>query len=205
MYFDNLDSSELPHLIYSILLLAALVSSFIFRSNLKLFKLVKQVLLWILIGLTIIVLYSFRYDFYNLKNRIITELFPSKAVMINDRQFSVNSSQNGHFYVYLNVNDAPIKFMVDTGASDLVLNAKDAKKVGIDINKLRFSKSYQTANGIILVASTHVKEIEISGLKFYDAPVSVSNVDMGISLLGIRFLQKFKKYEFYQNKLILTY
>lgn len=205
MGLDNLGSDELPHFIYLILLLTILVSGFIFRSTLKVSDLVKQASLWLLIALAVIIIYSFRYDFYNLKNRIAAELFPSRAIMVGNRQISINIANDGHFYIDLKINYQTVRFMVDTGASDLVLNIKDAKRIGININKLSFSKPYRTANGMIWGAVTHVREIDISGLKFYDAKISVSNADMGVSLLGMDFLRRFKKYEFYQDQLILTY
>jgi predicted aspartyl protease len=35
--------------------------------------------------------------------------------------------------------------------------------------------------------------------------VSINSGDMGTSLLGMSFLQRFEKYEFYQDRLVLTY
>ena len=202
----NLNSDELVNLVYLILLLGFLVSGFLVRNNLKISDLAKQALLWILITLTIIVIYSFRYDFYNLKNRIIAELFPDRVVAIDDNHLSINISNDGHFYIYLKINRQPVRFMVDTGASDLVLSLSDARRLGINIKNLSFDRRYETANGTIFGASTYVQEIEVtSNLKFYDVPVSVNSANMDVSLLGMRFLKQFKKYEFYQDKLILTY
>jgi predicted aspartyl protease len=39
---------------------------------------------------------------------------------------------------------------------------------------------------------------------FYDVPASVNSAEMGTSLLGMSFLRRFKKYEFYRDKLILS-
>ena len=94
--------------------------------------------------------------------------------------------------------------MIDTGASDLVLSLKDAKKVGIDVRKLNFNKRYQTANGVTYGASVSLDQVEFGGVKFGNIPASVNNSQMGTSLLGMSFLRNFKKYEFYRDKLILT-
>ena len=87
----------------------------------------------------------------------------------------------------------------------MVLNQKDARKIGINAKNLVFNRIYQTANGKSYGASVILNKVEINGLIFKQVPASVNSGNMGISLLGMRFLRNFKKYEFSQNKLILTY
>ncbi len=201
----NLSSDDIGNLIYLIALLAFIASGFLFKSKIKTSKILKDLFLWFLIILFIVVLYSFRHDFSNIKNRLKSELFPSHGVRISDNQISINISQNGHFYLHLKVNNKNIKFMIDTGASDIVLSQIDAKKAGINLNNLSYNKIYQTANGKTFGASVTLDNVELNGVIFYDIPASVNNSNMGTSLLGMRFLRNFKKYEFYQDKLILTY
>jgi aspartyl protease family protein len=205
MGFYNLSSSELGNFIYLILLLVALVSSVILRSHLKSSELVKQAFLWLIIILFIIVAYSFRYNFYDLKSRLITELLPSKIIKINENQFQIRIADDGHFYIDLVINDKPVRFMIDTGASDIVLSEIDARRIGINVNNLSFNKRYQTANGFVYGAGVTLKEIKITDIVFYNIPASVNDSNMGTSLLGMSFLKQFKKYEFYQDRLVLTY
>jgi len=94
--------------------------------------------------------------------------------------------------------------MIDTGASDISISLKDAKKIGVNIKNLEFNKRYQTANGIALGASISLKEMEVGEIKFFDLTASVNGGDMNNSLLGMSFLKRLKKYEFYQDQLILT-
>ncbi len=204
MSFDNLSSSDWPHFVYLSLLLLALASSVIFKSHLSASQLLKQMLGWVIIILVILVGYSFRYDFIALKNRVSRELFPSKIVRVGERQIAINISNDGHFYIDLKINSEPVRFMVDTGASDIVIGLADAKRVGIDIKNITSFRRYQTANGSIISGIAKVREIELDGIKFYNVTVSVNNQDMGTSLLGMSFLERFEKYEVYQNRLILT-
>lgn len=94
--------------------------------------------------------------------------------------------------------------MVDTGASDINLSLSDAKKVGIDVDNLSSFRRYQTANGTIVSGLARVKTIQVADITFKDVGVSVNNRDMGTSLLGMSFLRRFEKYEFYEDRLILT-
>jgi aspartyl protease family protein len=95
--------------------------------------------------------------------------------------------------------------MIDTGASDIMLSISDAKKIGINTNNLIFNRPYQTANGRSFGASIKLKEVEISGIKFKDIYASVNEGDMGVALLGMSFLRRFSKYEFFQDRLVLTF
>ena len=116
----------------------------------------------------------------------------------------INLSQDGHFYLNVKINNVPVRFMIDTGASDIVLNLDEAKRVGIDVKKLRFDKTYQTANGKSFGAMVVLDEITVADVIFRKVSASVNSAEMGTSLLGMRFLRQFKKYEFYQDKLVLT-
>ena len=94
--------------------------------------------------------------------------------------------------------------MIDTGASDVVINLAQAKKIGINIKKLKFNKLYQTANGISKGATTKIAKLEFASINFKNIPISINSGNQSSALLGMSFLRKFKKYEFYSDKLILT-
>ena len=201
----GLDSDDTVNFIYLVLLLILLANGVLFNSKIKKSEVLKQLFLWLIIALVIIVIYSFRFEFIGIKNRIAGELFPGKAQSLGNNQISINISDDRHFYINLKVNGKNVRFMIDTGASDIVLNESDAKRIGIDLSKLSYNRIYQTANGKSLGAMAIVETIELNGLMFYDVGVSINNSDMGTSLLGMSFLRNFKRYEFYQDKLILTY
>ena len=205
MNINNIDSSQYPNMVYLSLLLVLLVSSFISSRKFKTSTIIKQATLWSVIALIALIIYSFRHDFYQIKNRVTTELFPNKIMQINEKQIAITVSNNGHYYIEIKINQHPITFMVDTGASDIVLNLSDSKKVGINFDKIYSFKKYQTANGSITSGLTQIKEMELGKIKFYNVDVSISDRDMGTSLLGMSFLNRFKKYEFYQDRLVLTY
>jgi aspartyl protease family protein len=202
---QNLNSDETGNFIYLIILLAFIASGFLFKGKIEASKAAVHLFVWTIFILILVSLYSFRHDFFNLKDRITSELFPARAMRIDRDKLSIQASKNGHYYINLNVNYKKVKFMIDTGASDIVLNQEDAKKANINMNDLSYTKIYQTANGKSMAASTIVDSIEISGVIFHNVRVSVNQSDMGTSLLGLSFLKKFKKYEFYQDQLILTY
>src|SRR5688500_14665301 len=44
---------------------------------------------------------------------------------------TVLESIGGHFYADVEVNDQPVRFLVDTGATTVALSEKDAARIGI--------------------------------------------------------------------------
>ena len=94
--------------------------------------------------------------------------------------------------------------MIDTGASEVVIDKKLAIKLGIRIDNLFYDKIFRTANGNVAGASIYFDEIDISGIKFYNVPASITNSILPNPLLGMSFLKRFQKYEFFRDKLILS-
>jgi len=199
-----MENNDLSQIVYLVILILIMSYGMISRKEMPLKKIVKYFLIWSLIGLIIIALYAYRFEFNNFKERISGEINPSSAQLNQQGQLIINISDDSHFYVKILINKKPILFMVDTGASDIVLNLQDAIKIGVNPKNLIFNRQFQTANGRVLGASIILKEVEISGIKFKDVKASVTNGEMGVNLLGMSFLRRFGKYEFYQDRLILT-
>jgi len=203
MNFNNLNEGDWQNLVYLLLLLAVLIPR-IFSKNIPLEKVLKYLAIWSLVGLVVIVIYSYRYEFNDFKSKILGSVNPSSAIINQNGEIVLNMSQDGHFYIDTKINGFDVRFLIDTGASDMVISLKDAKKVGIDVDNLLFNKIYQTANGKSFGANVVLDEVEITDKKFYKVNASVNNAEMGSSLLGMSFLKKFKKYEFYRDQLILS-
>ena len=199
-----MDNNEWVNILYLMLLLAFIASSIFTRGNMPFLKAVKYFSIWAAIAMFIIILYSFRFDFLEVKTRLVGVLNPSHIQVNSSDKIIINMSYGNHFYANVKVNNQNIRFMIDTGATDMVLSLRDAKKAGINIAKLIFNKPYQTANGISYGASVVLKDVKFGNLNLKNVRASVNSADMGVSLLGMSFLRNFKKYEFYQNKLILT-
>lgn len=196
-------SNHGAELLYSLLLLAFLLTSFAGRK-IKFSKIIKYSSYWIGAALVFIIIYSYRFELLEVKSRVLGEINPRQARANNNGQIIINLAKDGHFYVNVKINKVPVLFMIDTGASDVVIATNDAKKIGLNIANLQFNKPYQTANGTSFGAGAIAQEIEFASVKFNNVPISVNSANMGTSLLGMSLLRKFKKYEFYRDKLVLT-
>ncbi len=160
--------------------------------------------MWIAFALVALVLYSYRFEIIEAKDRVLSNLFPSKAINKNQQQLTINVSQDGHYYLNVKIKNQTVRFMIDTGASEMAIDKNLATKLGYDLQNLHYDKIFQTANGQAYGASIYFDEVDVSGIKFYNVIGSITNSDLATPLLGMSFLQKFYKYEFYRDKLILT-
>jgi aspartyl protease family protein len=203
MDYNAITSHEWSNVIYILILVALLIMGFS-RKDLPIKKIFEFTGLWIVFALVALVLYSYRFEFFEVKDRVLSDLFPSKAINKNHKQLVLNIAQDGHYYLNVKIKNNEVRFMIDTGASDVVIDEKIALKLGYDLKKINYNKVFQTANGQSYGASISFDEVDVSGVKFYNVQASITNSDLVIPLLGMSFLQKFYKYEFFRDKLILT-
>jgi len=103
----------------------------------------------------------------------------------------INRAADGHFHLTLGLNGHPVEFMVDTGASRMVLSIADADRIGIDHTELAFSNRAQTANGIVRTAPIRIDEVRFGQAVDRDVPAEVSGGAMPGSLLGMSYLSRF--------------
>ena len=117
----------------------------------------------------------------------------------------VRAGRNGQFMVDAIVDGVEIRFLVDTGASSVVLTAEDAERLGYRLDGLEYSERYQTANGEILGAPVILPELRIGDLEIEDVRSSVIRAPLSTSLLGMTFLSRLESFEVRAEGLILRW
>jgi aspartyl protease family protein len=198
--------SDYPNLIYLGLILIFLIINFLSNNKDGFFTIIKYLSIWIIITLLAIISYSYRYELQMAKEKVTRELLPGTSTHDRrSRKIILTRAKDGHFYLNTIINKQKIRFLVDTGASDVALSLQDAKKIGIDFNRIKFDKIYSTANGQTKGASINLNHLIINNVKFKNISASVMSSNMGVSLLGMTFLNRLKKIEFKSNSLILYY
>lgn len=97
---------------------------------------------------------------------------------------------DGHFYADAQVNGATIRFLVDSGASAVVLNRTDAQRAGITASAGEFTAEAQAASGLVKLKPVTIDRIAIGPVSAKDVTGAVAETDMPISLLGQSFLAR---------------
>ena len=96
----------------------------------------------------------------------------------------------GHFFADAIVNGQPMRFVVDTGASVVVLLAADAQRMGIDWRKGR-QAMMQTANGPTTGYLVKLQSVRVGGIELQNIDGVVIEQGLGaFGLLGMSFLNR---------------
>ncbi|CFX33634.1 Histidine kinase [Candidatus Filomicrobium marinum] len=164
---------------------------------------VRHLGIWLVIGLLLIVGYTYRNDVSMVANRVAGELLPPGETMTVTRNgdgpasVRIRQRKDGHFTARAKVNGAHLFMLVDTGASTVVLKPADAERAGIDTSTLSFTIPVRTANGTGFAAPVRLRSVSIG-------PIALDNVEalvakpgaLNESLLGMSFLRRLRSYEF---------
>ncbi|MBE9556136.1 MAG: TIGR02281 family clan AA aspartic protease [Proteobacteria bacterium] len=185
----------------AILLLVA--SGILGSRTMNVKKAVRDIAIWVAILAGLVALYGFRYELETLGLRIAGELEPSRGNQTTSGEMLYRRSADGHFYIDATVNRQLIRFLVDTGASDIVLSPADAERAGFNRSELLFNQQYQTANGIGWGAPVVLRSIQAGTIRFNGVAASVNDAPMSESLLGMSFLDRLSGFEVRGDSLIL--
>jgi aspartyl protease family protein len=127
---------------------------------------------------------------------------PGADPAVNTLVYPANRA--GHVIVDAVVNGAPMRMLVDTGASFVTLTPADARAAGIAAGQLVFNRRASTANGFVRMATVTLREIRLGQLSLNDVPAAVLE-NLNLSLLGMSFLERLNSYEMRGGKLTITW
>ena len=171
------------------------------KWNRPLPKVARDAAIWLGILLVLIMGYSLRDDLGH--NRLLSELLPSHAQDNKDGTLIIHASEDGHFHIEAIIDGTPMRFLIDTGASDIVLSPQDARRAGFDTAMLDYRHPYATANGMGSGAWITLGTLEIGSIALRKIPASVNKAWMDESLLGMSFLRRLSGFRVEGSKLIL--
>ena len=154
--------------------------------------------------------YAARYADRATENPAVTQaavLQPSyepREPSSSGRSLMVDSDRQGHFQVEARVDGRFIDFVVDTGASLVVLRESSAAIAGIRPQPRDYTATAVTANGKIKAAQAKIDRIEIGGITVFNVPAMVlPDEALSKNLLGVSFLSRLRRYEYANGRLLL--
>ena len=172
---------------------------------------VRDLLTWTLVALLLVAGYSYREEIFSLGHRVVGELLPpgsalrsSEAQVEGERSVRIRRRPDGHFIAKTQVNGVSLTMLIDTGASTVVIKPADAQRLGIEVDRLKYTVPVQTANGTTYAAHVRLRNLTLG-------PISLNDVDALVAkpgtlkenLLGMSFLSRLRSYEFTRDYLTL--
>ncbi len=186
----------------SLLILAVVGGSFILHRRMAMNNVLRNLSLWTGIAGVVFIAYSFRDEAAGLGIRLMSEINPGAGQNSGD-EIRFPKSSNGHFVVETWISGEPVRFLVDTGATDIVLSPRDAERLGFDLSSLQYSKVYNTANGQVQGAPVELSQLQLGPIYMENVRATVNGADMNQSLLGMSFLNRLSAYSVSGDYLVL--
>jgi aspartyl protease family protein len=192
-----MDTFDTGQLIYLVLLLLMVVGWAVASRRTSWNKTLQYAAVWGLIILGAVAAVGLWDD-------ISRASMPYQASVVGENTISVPRSRDGHYYLTLKVNDADVRFVVDTGATDIVLTRDDAVRAGVDVDALDFLGRASTANGEVATASVRLDRIALGPVEDRNVHAVVTGGEMFGSLLGMGYLQHWGSISIARDTLTLT-
>jgi aspartyl protease family protein len=165
-------------------------------------NLARDAVTWVALGIGLVTLYAYKDELMPIAARVVGELVPGTAMTVEESaggltEVRLRRRLDGHFTANVEVNGTPVSMIVDTGATSIVLRPQDARKAGIDVDKLTFRVPVLTANGRTMAARVHIDKVGIGPLDRQKVEALVAQPGaLTQSLLGMSFLSRLRSYEF---------
>ncbi|MDO5087610.1 MAG: TIGR02281 family clan AA aspartic protease [Comamonadaceae bacterium] len=106
------------------------------------------------------------------------------------RRIVLTADSRGHFVTQGSINNRPVQFMVDTGATTVALGQAEADRLGLDYRRGR-PVMMHTANGATRGWLLKVQALRVGDVTAHDVDTVVVPLPMPAALLGNSFLNQF--------------
>jgi aspartyl protease family protein len=177
-----MDPNDLPRLVYLVLLLAVIGGYFFVESRGRIGKRAQQAAIWGLIFLGAVAIAGLWSD-------VRRAALPGEA-LVKGGTIEVPVAEDGHYYLAAEVNGEKVLFVVDTGASDIVLSQRDATRAGLNPAGLAYFGTATTANGRVSTAPVTLDRFVVGGVEETGVPAVVNSGALDTSLLGMSWLSR---------------
>jgi aspartyl protease family protein len=135
---------------------------------------------------------------------VVQQAYEPRGATTSGRSLMLEADRLGHFQVEARIDGRHVDFIIDTGASLVVLRESDAARVGIRPRPRDYTATAVTANGKIKAARASIDRIELGGITVFDVPAMVlPDEALAKNLLGVSFLSRLRRYEYANGRIVL--
>ena len=163
----------------------------------------RDMLTWTLLAFELVAGYSYRENLLAVGHQVLGELLPpgtalrAHSQIEGERSVRIRKRADGHFMVHTEANGVRLQMLVDTGASTVVLRPEDGRRLGFEVEGLRYTVPVQTANGTTYAASIRLRSLSVGKIRMNDVEALVAKRGtLRENLLGMSFLNRLNSYEF---------
>ena len=179
-----MDGDQAARVLYLGILMVSVGGWLLIEYRSRLGTALRTLMAWALIFLGLAAGYGLWTD---LRRDVIPNQFTG-----TEGQIEIPRAFDGHYYLTLEIDGTPLRFLADTGASNIVLSPADAARLGFDPGNLRFLGEAMTANGVVRTAVVTLKDVRLGPVTDTNLTAYVNQAPMQGSLLGMDYLGLFR-------------
>jgi aspartyl protease family protein len=142
----------------------------------------KAGLAWVAIFAALFAVFSFRFEFIGIWERVKADISGAGGQSVSSEAIELRRQDDGHYWLMVDINGKPVRFMVDSGATMTAINATTAKEVGVEADGYPIILS--TANGRVAAKRANVQSLTVGPHRIENHPVVVSERFAGQRLLA---------------------
>ena len=195
-------SEDGPSLIWGVVCMLLLVSSLAAR-RLPMGQLAKMALAWVAIFAAFFAVFSFRFEFITIWDRVKADFAGTAGQTISGEAIEIKRQDDGHYWLQVEINGNPVRFMIDSGATTTAINAETAADTAVNVDASGYPVIIDTANGQVTAQRGVVQRFEVGPYKLNDHNVVVSDSFGDTNVLGMNFLDSMKSWKVEGNVMTL--
>ena len=183
-----------PSLIWGVVCILLLLSSLAAR-RLPLGYVAKAAFAWIAIFAALFAIFSFRFEFKAVWERVKADISGTAGQSVRGEEITIRRQDDGHYWLQLDVNGKPVRFMIDSGATTTAVNANTARETGIEVGANGYPVFLNTANGSVAAQRGIIQSLKIGTHEIGQHNVVVSESFGDTNVLGMNFLDSMQSWK----------
>ena len=191
-----------PSLIWGVVCLVLLMSSLAAR-RLPLGYVAKAAFAWIAIFAVLFAIFSFRFEFKAVWERVKADISGTAGQSVSGEDITIRRQDDGHYWLQVDVNGKPVRFMIDSGATTTAVNANTARETGIEVDANGYPVFLNTANGSVAAQRGIIQSLKIGTHEIGQHNVVVSESFGDTNVLGMNFLDSMQSWKVEGNVMTL--
>jgi aspartyl protease family protein len=191
-----------PSLIWGVVCILLLLSSLAAR-RLPLGYVAKAAFAWIAIFATLFAIFSFRFEFKAVWERVKADISGTAGQSVRGEEITIRRQDDGHYWLQVDVNGKPVRFMIDSGATTTAVNADTARETGIEVDTTGYPVFLNTANGRVTAQRGIIVSLKIGSRELGQHDVVVSESFGDTNVLGMNFLDSMQRWKVEGNVMTL--
>jgi aspartyl protease family protein len=146
---------------------------------------------WLLIFAAVFTGFALKDDFAALGRRVLAAGAGEPETRVVGKDVRIHKSPDGHFWVNADVNGVRVPFLVDSGATTIMLSTDTARRAGLEPSD-PLPVLLSTANGMVSARRVTIGRLKVGGIARSGLVAGTADAFGDTNVLGMNFLSSLR-------------